>query len=93
MGKIVDAVNTAIDGSRIYYEVCQGLVLALHEVCEPLVTDETDYVLVRKIADEMYSLNDDSDIDCNFTGSFEGLSFGEVGKVHFLPSDKAKNYC
>lgn len=90
VGVIKDAVETSLEGSRKYYEICQKSVFVLHEICEPLVTDETDYILVRKIADEIYSLNDDSDIDCNYTGSFQGISFGEVADLHFLPSDKAK---
>ena len=88
--RIIEAISASLEASRNLYTVCQALVLALDKVCKPLLVDEISHTLVQKIADEISSLNEDSDIDNDYTGSFEGVSFGDVGNIHFEATDEAK---
>lgn len=89
-GRILDAIVGATEASRDLYNSCQSLVLILDTACRPLVTDAVSDSLVNDIYREIQSLNEDSDIDNDYTGTLDDYFLGDLANVHFEPTDDAK---
>lgn len=89
--RIREVIETANDAGEELSKICVDLVKKLDKKCRPYIDDGIDPQLVKAIADELRELNETAVVDIDFTGSFEGTSFGNVGNIHYEPTREAKN--
>lgn len=88
--RAMDIVRETVRTAGEFHEKCQELVLELDSRCRELVTDATSANLVGEIADMIKDLNESSDININFNGTFEGEDLGDIGNGTFEASSEAK---
>ena len=90
--KIVgEIVNETMTAGATLVEECQRLVRLLDTTCRPLSEQCESVDLIQDVADEIASLNDDSDVNLDFTGTFEGIMLDNSCNVNFSPSDESLN--
>lgn len=90
-GRIREAINVAMDACLALYTTCQKLVLKLDKTCRPLLDEDTPADLIGDIYREIRQLNEDSEINNDYTGNLDGISFGDVAKIRYIPTDEAKS--
>ena len=88
--KIVQAVHASMEASKELFATCQALVVSLDDLCRPRLSLGASASVINEIACEIESLNEDSIIDNDYTGSLDGISFGDVAKVSFTPTIEAR---
>ncbi|MBO5868957.1 MAG: hypothetical protein J6Q54_08620, partial [Oscillospiraceae bacterium] len=79
-------VSTADRAGKSLNGTCQRLVTKLDAKCDAVYVPGVSGVLMKKIAAEFHELNETSIVEIDFTGSFEGTSFGHVGDINYQPS-------
>ena len=72
------------------YASYQMLIKMLDEQCRPLLDQEPDYHAVREVRDLIKWLNDESEIEINFTASLNSHSLGGVASGRYIPSIENK---
>ncbi|MBR5869378.1 MAG: hypothetical protein IKZ21_08010 [Clostridia bacterium] len=68
------------------YTSYQNLAERLDAVCRPLLSADPGGEAIKEVADMMRFLNDESEIESNFTASFNGSSLGNVANSKYVPS-------
>ena len=72
------------------YTAYQSLIRTLDETCRPLLSQDPDLSAVRAVCELMKWLNDESEIENNFTASFNGHDLGDVASRRYVPSMECK---
>lgn len=72
------------------YTSYQTLAETLDSVCRPLLSANPGGKAIKAVADMMRFLNDESEIESNFTASFNGSSLGNVANSKYVPSIQNK---
>lgn len=72
------------------YASYQSLIVSLDEYCRPLLAEKPDASAVKNIAELMRWLNDESEIENNFTASLNGSSLGGVASGRYYASVECK---
>lgn len=72
------------------YAAYQTLVVMLDEQCRPLLAENPDYIAVREVSRTIAWLNEESEIENNFTASFEGMGLGDIAARRYFPSMESK---
>ena len=72
------------------YASYQMLIKMLDEQCRPLLEQEPEYLAVREVRDLIKWLNDESEIENNFTASLNSHSLGGVASGRYIPSIENK---
>lgn len=72
------------------YSAYQSLIVTLDETCRPLLNEDPDMLAVKAVAELMKKLNDDSEIDVDFTASLNGSNLGDVAGSRYVPSMNCK---
>ncbi|MBR4866356.1 MAG: hypothetical protein IKU11_06690 [Clostridia bacterium] len=72
------------------YTSYQTLAETLDGVCRPLLAANPGGKAIKAVADMMRFLNDESEIESNFTASFNGSSLGNVANSKYVPSIQNK---
>ena len=72
------------------YTAYQSLIHTLDETCRPLLGQDPDLSAVREVRDLIKWLNDESEIENNFTASFNGSNLGDVASRRYVPSMDCK---
>lgn len=67
------------------YAAYQTLVKMIDEQCRPLLEQEPDYRAVREVRNIIKWLNDESEIENNFTASLNSRSLGGVASGRYIP--------
>ena len=68
------------------YASYQMNVTMLDRNCRPLLAQDPDAEAVKAVADLIAWLNSESEIENNFSASFNSASLGDVANVRFFPS-------
>lgn len=89
--RIREVIETADDAGELLNKTCIDLVKKLDKKCRTYTYDGMDPHLIKAIADEIYELNETAVVDIDFTGSFEGTSFGNVGKIQYKATPETKS--
>lgn len=91
------AQSTVADIARDARRACddlfssyQSLIVTLDESCRPLLSQDPALRAVKAVAETMKKLNDDSEIESNFTASLNGSSLGDVAGARYVPSMNCK---
>ena len=72
------------------YTAYQSLIHTLDETCRPLLSQDPELSAVREVRDLIKWLNDESEIENNFTASFNGRDLGDVASRRYVPSMECK---
>lgn len=72
------------------YSTYQSLVTDLDAFCRPLLESEPASYAIKQVCDAISFFNSESEIESNFTASFEGNSLGNVANSKYVPSIEAK---
>lgn len=72
------------------YTTYQSLVHMLDENCRPLLDQEPSLAAVKEVRDLIVWLNDESEIENNFTASFNSRDLGDVASARYVPSMECK---
>lgn len=72
------------------YATYQTLVRMLDSQCRPLLDQNPDYTAVRAVRDLIKWLNDESEIQNNFTASLNAYNLGDIAAVRYIPSMENK---
>lgn len=72
------------------YTSYQTLAETLDGVCRPLLSADPGGEAIKAVADMMRFLNDESEIESNFTASFNGSNLGNVANSKYVPSIQNK---
>ena len=90
LGRAADigaACKKACEGLYVAY---QDLVRIIDEQCRPLLAQDPEPSAIRAVRDMIRWLNDESEIENNFSASFNGADLGDVICVRFSPNATSK---
>ena len=90
---VSQVADIARDSRRIcdaLYASYQTLVKMVDEQCRPLLEKNPELSAVRKVRDLIKWLNDESEIENNFTASLNSRSLGGVASGRYIPSIENK---
>lgn len=92
-----DAVSRVADIAADARKLCdslyasyQSLVGMLDSQCRPLLDQEPELHAVKEVRDLIKWLNDESEIESNFTASFNSRSLGGVASGRYVPTIENK---
>lgn len=89
-GQVADIAVQCRKACEGLYTSYQTIIQMIDETCRPLLDEETDTVVIGEIADFIEWLNDESEIENNFSASFNSTSLGEVASIRYVPSMENK---
>ena len=93
-GRAVDTVADIASESRkicdSLYSTYQTLIKMLDDQCRPLLDQDPEPSAVRKVRDMIKWLNDESEIQNNFTASLNSRSLGGVASARYIPTIENK---
>lgn len=72
------------------YTTYQTLVETLDGMCRPLLAHNPNGEAIKAVADMVRYLNEESEIESNFTASLNGSSLGNVANSKYVPSISSK---
>ena len=88
--RVADIARDARRACDDLYTSYQSLIRTLDETCRPLLSQDPDLRAVREVRDLIKWLNDESEIENNFTASFNGRNLGDVASGRYVPSMECK---
>lgn len=88
--QVVDIVSESKKICDSLYASYQSLVGVIDGQCRPLLSQELDHATVRQVRDLIKWLNDESEIENNFTASLNHRDLGDVGGRRYFPSIENK---
>ncbi len=68
----------------------QALVKEVDDLCRPLLEETPEYGVVSEVRDFIKYLNDESEIENNFSASLNSHSLGDVATRRYFPSVENK---
>jgi len=86
---VSQVADLASDSRKIcdtLYASYQMLVKMLDSQCRPLLDQEPEFPAVRAVRDLIKWLNDESEIENNFTASLNAHNLGDVASARYFPS-------
>ena len=90
VSQVADIARESIKICDALYASYQMLIKMLDEQCRPLLEQEPEYYAVREVRDLIKWLNDESEIENNFTASLNSHSLGGVASGRYIPSIENK---
>lgn len=90
VSQVADIASTARKICDELYAAYQMLIKVLDEDCRPLLAQQPEYRAVRAVRDLVRKLNEESEIENNFTASLNSHSLGGVASGRYIPSMECK---
>lgn len=90
VSQVADIASTARKICDELYATYQTLIRMLDEECRPLLAQQPDYYAVKQVRDLIRKLNEESEIENNFTASVNNRSLGGVASGRYIPSIECK---
>ena len=84
--QVADIARDARRACDDLYTAYQSLVRIVDEQCRPLLDQEPELSAVKEVCDLIKWLNDESEIENNFTASFNSRSLGDVASARYVPT-------
>lgn len=88
--KVADIARTVREACDDFYASCQASVRILDEKCRTLLDQNPSTEAIIAVSETIKWLNDESEIGSNFSGSFNGMSLGDLVSVSYFPSMESK---
>ena len=93
-GGAVDSVADIVTQSEMIcdelYAAYQSLVKVADDECRPLLDSSLDYSTVREVWKTIAWLNSESQIENNFSASFNSNALGDIASRRYMPSIESK---
>ena len=90
VSQVADIASTSRKICDELYAAYQMLIKMLDEDCRPLLAQQPEYRAVRAVRDLIQKLNNESEIENNFTASLNDRSLGGVASGRYIPSIECK---
>ena len=90
VSQVADIASTSRKICDELYAAYQMLIRVLDEECRPLLAQQPDYRAVRDVRNLIQKLNEESEIENNFTASLNEHSLGGVASGRYIPSIECK---
>ena len=87
---VVDIAHDARVACDNLYATYQSLVVLVDEKCRPLLSQDPDVGAVREVKELIEWLNEESEIENNFTASLNGRDLGDVASRKYVPGIDSK---
>lgn len=88
--QVVDIARDARRACDDLYTAYQSLVRSVDDQCKPLLDQDPAVSAVKEVRDLITWLNNESEIENNFTASLNSRSLGDVASVSYVPSIESK---
>lgn len=88
--RVADIARDARRACDDLYASYQSLVRIVDEQCRPLLEQNPSAGAVREVRDLIKWLNDESEIENNFTASFNSRDLGGIASARYIPSMDSK---
>lgn len=88
--RVVELASLAREACDSLYATYQMLIKMLDEQCRPLLEEEPDVIIVGEISKYIKWLNDESEIENNFSASYNSMNLGNVATAKYIPSIENK---
>lgn len=88
--RVADIARDARRACDDLYSSYQSLIRIVDEQCRPLLDQDPALSAVKEVRDLIKWLNDESEIENNFTASFNSRSLGDVASARYIPSMENK---
>ena len=88
--RVVEIRSDARRACDDLYTTYQSLVETVDGLCRPLLQLEPSGEAIKAVCDLIKFLNEESEIESNFTASFNGSSLGNVANSKYVPSIENK---
>lgn len=88
--QVVDIARDARRACDDLYAAYQSLVRIVDEQCRPLLDQEPELSAVKEVCGLIKWLNDESEIENNFTASLNSRSLGDVASARYVPTMDSK---
>lgn len=88
--QVVDIARDARRACDDLYSAYQSLVRIVDEQCRPLLDQDPALSAVKEVCDLIKWLNDESEIENNFTASLNSRSLGDVASARYVPTMESK---
>jgi len=90
VSQVADLASAARKACDALYAAYQMEIRLLDETCRPLLSQDPSLQAVREVAKLIKWLNDESEIENNFTASLNNHSLGDVASARYIPSMENK---
>ena len=90
VSRVADIASSARKICDELYAAYQTLIRVLDEDCRPLLAQQPHYRAVREVCELIERLNSESEIENNFTASFNDHRLGDVASGRYIPSMECK---
>ena len=90
VSQVADLASAARKACDALYAAYQMEIRLLDEACRPLLSQDPSIQAVREVAKMIKWLNDESEIENNFTASLNNRSLGDVASARYIPSMENK---
>lgn len=90
VSQVADIASTSRKICDELYAAYQMLIKVLDEECRPLLAQQPDYRAVRDVRNLIQKLNEESEMENNFTASINNHSMGGVASSRYIPSIECK---
>lgn len=84
--QVVDIARDARRACDDLYSAYQSLVRIVDEQCRPLLDQDPSLDAVKEVCSLIKWLNDESEIENNFTASFNSRNLGDVASARYIPT-------
>lgn len=84
--RVVEIRSDARRACDDLYTSYQTLVASLDAVCRPLLASNPSGQAIKAVSDAISYFNSESEIESNFTASFNGQDLGDVANSKYVPS-------
>ncbi len=88
--QVVELASDARRACDELYASYQSLIQILDRECRPLLSSTTPGPAIREVADLIKWLNDESEIENNFTASLNSYSLGQVASAKYVPRTESR---
>ena len=84
--RVVEIRSDARRACDDLYTAYQTLIPSLDAVCRPLLASNPSGLAIKAVADAIRYFNSESEIESNFTASFNGQELGDAANSKYIPS-------
>lgn len=84
--QVADIARDARRACDDLYSAYQSLVRIVDEQCRPLLDQDPAVTAVKEVCDLIKWLNDESEIENNFTASLNSRGLGDVASARYIPT-------
>lgn len=90
VSRVADIVAESKKACDNLYAAYQSLIISVDRMCRPFIEENPEPSAIKKVGELIEWLNNESEIENNFTASLNGSSLGGVASGRYIPSIECK---